>query len=291
MDNYLATGHSYNFGGIINRNQPFFIDPHKDKKDDLKEKRKIHQKQIIDIYKKWHELELTTHVNLSNTLKGILLHSVDLTTFNPNNRHVSIVGTSTIPFFSEQKPENETSKEDWALYHLKYERYSKTFNLYLQVLNSQVNFNKKMDVFLISIRERLKNLIGSDNIQNENDIELLLRYYLFKIVDDDSHNSSRDRLKNFEPIDIENERLRNPFPSNQEIIYKDMQDKYSEIIKSIEDFKSDIAKLNEVVTAFQASLSFVIDTSEIELKGSCPIERPNYKTEIKSIFRRFRHVP
>jgi len=39
-----------------------------------------------------------------------------------------------------------------------------------------------MDIFLKSTRDRLKNIIGETNIQDDKDIDTLLRFYLSQLV-------------------------------------------------------------------------------------------------------------
>jgi hypothetical protein len=44
-------------------NQSFFIEPRKASKADLKERKRIHQKQIIEIYKGWRESHFNRNRN------------------------------------------------------------------------------------------------------------------------------------------------------------------------------------------------------------------------------------
>jgi hypothetical protein len=77
---------------------------------------------------------------------------------------------------------NETSKEDWALYHLKYEEYSKSLAHYIDITTNQNNFNNKMDKFLTDCKARLIAIISANNEKDQDKIEILLKKYLSTVV-------------------------------------------------------------------------------------------------------------
>jgi hypothetical protein len=56
-------------------NQSFFIEPRKATKEDLKERKRTHQKQIIDLYKGWRESLLTIETEIV-TLNDIPIQSI-----------------------------------------------------------------------------------------------------------------------------------------------------------------------------------------------------------------------
>jgi hypothetical protein len=270
---YNSAGFSNNFCSIINRNKLFFIDRLRDKKINLKENRKIHQKQIIDVYINWKEnfpiIDIPSSEPFEQNIKII-----DLITFEPSKCEIKIIGT-IIPYFNEQKPIEDTSKEEWALFHIKNGGYNKTFNLLLSIYTVQVRFNSNIRELRQKYREQLKEIIGNDINNTEENIDLLTRYCLFKIVDENNHPDSNGyRLNHLDSYDG----LFNPFPEKNENIIKFLQSKKSEIINDIKSLEQDISKINKFIVDFQNSLNFVIDSSEIELKGICPMES-SWKTK------------
>ena len=82
-----------------------------------------------------------------------------------------------------------------------------------------------MDIFLKSTRDRLKNIIGETNIQDDKDIDTLLRFYLSQLVSVYYINKDTDYqiYKN-----ISNEyyngkiRICNSFPDKLDELKKDM---------------------------------------------------------------------
>ncbi len=76
---------------------------------------------------------------------------------------------------------NETSKEDWTSYHLKYEEYSKSLEYYIDIVNNQNNF-KKMDEFLKNCKSLLITITNADNTEDRDKIEILLTKYLSTVV-------------------------------------------------------------------------------------------------------------
>jgi hypothetical protein len=162
--------------------------------------------------------------------------------------------------------------QDWALSHLKY--YEDIWKKYHKILNCQDNFNIEIKKFLESYKEYLTNLVEADSIRDKDKIELFLRYYLFKIVDEFQHPKSNEyRLTHFDKETFNGVVIENPFPENEEIIIKDIIGRYSDLANQIKDFENDIKKLNELILDFQVSLRFVIDNSVTGLKGSCPKEK------------------
>lgn len=129
-------------------------------------------------------------------------------------------------------------------------------------------------------------------IEDETKIESLLRYYLYKIVDESGYPSNdKYRLKYFMRVKISNEEeLENPFPEKEDII-KDLELKYDDISKQISNFEENINSLNCLIEKFQQSLTPIIDKDILGLKGSCYIEKELNKSKFRffSIFRCIRY--
>jgi hypothetical protein len=218
------------------------------------------------------------------TLNDIPTQSVNLVTFEPNRLHVVVVG-SVLPIFNEQKPMNETSKEDWALYHLKYEEYSKSLEHYRDINNNQYNFNKKMDKFLKDCKARLIAITSANNTEDRDKIEILLTKYLATVV----YVYNKNKNSEYNINHLTNDELSNPFPGKLDELKSEMRTNGQNIINSINELKDEINNVNRSISNFQESLRFVIDRIEIESKGSYPIEYPSYKRRFKSYFHLHRN--
>lgn len=219
----------------------------------------------------------------SDDLFDIPVQEIDLTSFNRNRIHINIIGT-VLPFIGEQ---SQDDSEYWAILHLR--DYKQCFKKYNEILDNQKNFNTEIDKFLQFNKHYLMHLTCSKNVSDETKMDSLLRYYLYKIVDEFSHPESHEyRLDHFEEYSINGESLKNPFPDKQEIILQDMKTRFADIVNQIIDFNKDIEALNQSISDFQGSLKSVIDTSDlVGLKGNCPMEAQlNYKTKIRSFFHR-----
>ncbi len=131
--------------------------------------------------------------------------------------------------------------------------YKEAWEKYVKILSCQENFNEKITKFLKLNREYLTNLVESDSIRDKDKIGLLLRYYLFKIVDQSQNPTSGEySLTHFDKetfddvVDIEN-----PFPEKKEIIIQDLIKRYADLANQIKDFDKNIRKLNDLITNFQ----------------------------------------
>jgi hypothetical protein len=135
----------------------------------------------------------------------------------------------------------------------------------------------------------LKDLVGADIINDGNQLELFLIYYLCIIIYE--HNYPTSFGYHIEQLDkiplFDGKELSNPFPERKEIIQNDMKKEGPKIIESVETFKIDIDKLNQIIFNFQASLQHIIDNADFELKGTCIKEKEfGIGDKIKSIFHR-----
>jgi len=170
-------------------NNRFFISPLIDVKND----RKAHHSQIIKVYQKWVDVPIQIDSKFTSIrteyyedLTVISTQEIDLTSFNPNKIQINIIGT-VLP--SDNKDNMENNSDFWALHHLK--DYEQTIEKYNNILECQNNFNTQLSTFIDTNKEYLKRLISSNNI-HEDKIESLLRYYLYKIVDEYSHPDSHE---------------------------------------------------------------------------------------------------
>ena len=108
---------------------------------------------------------------------------------------------------------------------------------------------------------------------------------MYKIYDEYTHpKSDKYRLKDFSRVKIsEKEDLENPFPTEKEIIIRDLELNYDNISNRIKLFNDNISNLNQFIVDFQKSLGYVIDNGVYELKGRCIIdEKLSYKMKIKT---------
>lgn len=154
----------------------------------------------------------------------------------------------------------------------------------MQIKNQQQVYNNKIDEFLIFIKNKLKKIVEYND--DDSNLCMLLRYYLHMLVWANQDNIDTkyfiDHLPN--EIYIHDESLYNPFQEKISQLKEDMKSKGNEVIEKIEKLKDRVNEINQSLLSFQQSLSYVIDTSEIELKGSCSMERPSTTIRIKSFF-------
>lgn len=294
-NNLWDNQHNNNYDSSIyfqgtSQNNPFFRHRNKEKERIKEEKIKQHHIDIINQYRNWRDLPIKIEIGYSDeighdtfdiSIPLTIVPRIDLITFNPNKLQISVIG-SIFPFNNEPNTEDDTLSE-WALHHLKDEQYKKSYDLYSQISICQDNFNSKIENFRKEIKKDLEQLIKSDD---DTKIELLLRYYFYKIFDESkSPNSDRYRLKDFNIVKIsDEEELENPFPEKKEDIIKDLESKYEDISKQINKFKENINSLNCLIEKFQQSLTPIIDRNILGLKGSCHIEKELNKSKFRSFF-------
>ena len=266
----LPSWSGYNRWCTLLHNDSFFRDSYNKKVEKRKKKIDKHHDKIISKYYDWSFAPFPIHI--------------DFYTFDLDRLKISIIG-QVIPSVNELDNNNQTLDE-MALSHLKCKKYSETYNLYKNIMESQSNFNNDMEEFLNTIRERIKKLVNS-NVYNDR-IELLLRYYLYKIVAASKQPEYiKNHLNHFEPYVIislnPREELANPFYKEEEKnVQQDLEKNYDEVIASINTFKTNINNINKTISEFKDSLRRIIDDED--LKGMCSIEKRNLIGKIKSIF-------
>ena len=242
---------------------PFFNDSHKKSSGKIEK----HHKKIISKYDDWFHTPFPVDVDL---------HTLDLDRLN-----IAIIG-SVIPLNTELNKKNQTLDE-MALSHLNCKDYKETYGHYKKILECQNNFNEQMKDFLNKTKERINKLVNS----TDNDrIELLLRYYLYKITAASRQPKYfKGHLDHFDESVIVslNPRidLSNPFHKEEERkIKQDLKENYDEVINTIDKFKKDISNLNKSISGFQDSLYRII--SDDDIKGICSIEKRTFSGKIKS---------
>jgi hypothetical protein len=171
--------------------------------------------------------------------------------------------------------------EEMALCHLNCKDYLDIYNIYKDIKNFQNSFNSNIEQFLKDIRNDLLKLSES-----QNEINMLLRYYLIKVVD---ANRSR-RPHDLSPIDqpfatINNgsEKIRYPFSKTEEKkIRMYMHDNFNGNISSINVMNDMTTNLNGLISKFNEQLKRICDN---DIKGICSKEKQLLiKYKIKSIF-------
>jgi hypothetical protein len=128
--------------------------------------------------------------------------------------------------------------------------------------------------FLELNKEYLTNLVEADSIRDKDKIELFLRFYLCKIVEENRNpNIQEQRFKRLDKENFNGSEVENPFPNKKESITQDLIRRFPDLANRINDFNIDIIIFNRLISDFQKSLRFVIDNGVTGLKGSCPKEK------------------
>lgn len=186
------------------------------------------------------------------------------------------------PNINNRKNNKLETIEEMALTHLKI--YKEAYELFSKIVECQDLFNIKMDNFLKSNMQQLNQIRGFDNI-NRFEIKEL-RYYLINIVDASRYTGKEAQIahlkRSFQNILLGGEdRISNPFLTTEGVIIEDMLKRYDDIINSINMFKKDIKKLNQLILDFQNSIKPILVN---DVKGICSIEKQGFIGKFKSTF-------
>jgi methyl-accepting chemotaxis protein len=224
---------------------------------------KKHRKNIIKKYKKWKKIDF----NIDKYPLG-----VDIQTFIPNKLKLGVVELIN-PIVNKSNHINDTIDE-MALSHLKF-YYEKDNDLFSKIYQCQNKFNEEMNRFIDNTRTQLKKITGSNDDEK---IHLLLRYYLVKIKDasrfSDIKKSINDLQQPFKEIDVGGrDIISNPFPEKEEEIRKEMLEKYTNNLESLNAFNTDISNLRQLISDFQDLLTPIIKTDSKKLQGICSEEK------------------
>jgi hypothetical protein len=201
-------------------------------------------------------------------------------TFNPTRLKISFF----IPEITMQNKKMQTL-EEMAACRLNCKEYEETYSIYKKILVCQKNFNDKMNEFLNKTQNHLKPVVSSNDEQK---IELLLRYYLYKIADENSRPCSQGyRLTHLDKANFDGKEVQNPFPGFENDIIEDLKKRYTDKANSINEFQNRIKILYQHISEFQKSLSRIVAN---EIKGVCSKENQlNFTTRFKSKFSRHKH--
>jgi len=137
-------------GSITNS---FFLDPLLDKRN----KKKEHQRQIIEVYQHWVNDEFQL--------------GIDFNRFNPQHAHITFIG-QFLPVGPEQQRRFLTNQE-MALLHLDCEDYKEILDRYNEILGLQNNFNIEMNTF---IQNNSQNIQRFERLSFTIDIDIRTRF-------------------------------------------------------------------------------------------------------------------
>ena len=208
---------------------------------------------------KWKDSNLYTKINF---------HSFPLDSLEAN------VINQIVPKKSNTNKTLKTLNE-MALDHLNCKEYENSFQKFCEIKTLQNNFNNSVNTFLDNIRINIRQFLTSNNIIfTNNELDMLLRYYLYWIADKNRMpDGFENRIENYHgKINFGHDEIINPFPNIEEEIKNYIITTNEIQSKNLIELNEMNDRINKNVIEFQESLEPIIDNSVIGIKGNCIIE-------------------
>ena len=168
--------------------------------------------------------------------------------------------------------------QQMILSHLKSKEYTSARIKYETIKKIQNEHNKLVLEFINNYKQKLKQLLGVDNNnENENNIETLLQFILYKIYQVKTVTEiNLEGILEYPSSIVEGEYpnfiLNNPYPKDREKIIEFLKQNFDDIKNHLNKFKTNFKNINSNINDFKKQLKPIIDTSTLGLKGKCFIE-------------------
>ena len=183
----------------------FFITPHTSER---REQRKNHHKQIVDALNIWYKKD----IKLNEELNFKTIDSLYVSILEELGIEETVVNDN-----------NPQTVEQMILSHLNSKVYTVVNKKYENIKIIQNEHNKLVSEFITNYKEKLKQLLGVNNNENEYNIEILLQFILYKVYYGKTAEEIdlEDILEYSSPIvegEYPNFTLNNPYPKDKEKI-------------------------------------------------------------------------